>query len=157
MGPYPAGAIPFNWHHASLTVIELDVSIAFYQSAFGFELMFQEKGMSGQIQSMTGLPGLSCDLAQLRSDRPGMILELVAFNNVAAGREGNAPTSLGGGHVAFLVDDLDLAQRRCAELGATLLGEITDFASSRAAYFREPGGSFFELEEPRRNPAEAGA
>ncbi len=49
---------PIRWHHASLTVAELDPAIAFFEAVFGFEPLFIERGMREDIEVPTGRTGL---------------------------------------------------------------------------------------------------
>lgn len=138
------------WEHSSLAVDDLDRALAFYRVAFGYELVFEDRGMTGLIERVAGLPGLECDLAQLRLPGSQHGLELIAFRNpCAVGRE-RPPT----GHVAFQVVDLDRALKVVRELGAEQLGEVTVFPEGRSVYCREPAGSVFELCEVR--PGEVG-
>ena len=148
-----------SWHHTSLAVRDLDVATAFYRDAFGCELLFRERGMSRQIASMTGIDGLTCDLAQLRCARSEQVLELIAFRPpppAGALPPQSAPLRPGAAHVAFAVEDLDAALASVEALGAARLGRITEFSEGRSVYCREPAGSFFEMEELRAAPA-AGA
>ena len=137
-----------GWHHTSLAVKNLDQAMSFYKAAFGFEeVIFEERGMTDQIRSMVGLPGLTCDIAQLRSPFSGQILELKAFQHVPAGREDHGPTPAGAAHIALKVVDLNRALQEVRRLGAQPIGEITEFSDGRAVYCREPSGTVFELEE----------
>jgi predicted enzyme related to lactoylglutathione lyase len=58
-----------------------------------------------------------------------------------------APLRPGQAHVAFVVEDLDSALATVEALSAQRIGEIAIFPEGRAAYFVEPSGTFFELEE----------
>ena len=138
------------WHHTSLAVSDLDRAIDFYRRAFAYELLFEERGMAGQIARMTGIAGLTCDLAQLRSPISGHVLELIAFKGAAAGDP--RPLRPGAAHIAFYVDDLEAALSTVERLGAERLGEITQFDEGRSVYCREPAGSFFELEQVKHEP-----
>ncbi len=143
-----------GWHHTSLAVNNLDQAINFYKAAFGFkEEIFRERGMTNQIQSMVGLSGVTCDIAQLRSPFSGQILELIAFQHLPAGREEHGPTRAGTAHIALKVVDLDRALHEVRLLGAEPIGEITEFSDGRAVYCREPSGTVFELEESGTQPA----
>ena len=137
------------WHHSSLAVADLEAAVRFYREAFGFQVAFREDGMSDQIASMTGLAGLTCDLAQLRHPASGHVLELICFHG---GSEVAAPDPRplrpGAAHVAFFVDDLEAALARVEALGARRLGQITRFSDGLSVYCREPAGSFFEIEQP---------
>ncbi len=133
------------WHHTSLAVADLDKAVGFYVAAFGYRLAFEERGMTREIRRMTGRQCLSCDLAMLISPVSAQMLEIIAFKG--AGRALSLPLPPGSGHIAFQVASLDRAASHVRGLGAEMLGEVTEFPEGRAAYFREPGGSFFELEE----------
>lgn len=137
------------WHHSSLAVGDLDRAVDFYRRAFGFELLFAEKGMSDQIESMVGTSGLTCDIAQLRHARSDHLLELIAFRppGPQPAELADKPVVPGAAHVAFFVDDLAAAMRRVEDLGAVRLGKVTRFSDGRSIYYREPAGSFFEIEQ----------
>jgi catechol 2,3-dioxygenase-like lactoylglutathione lyase family enzyme len=141
MQPLTLGAS--KWSHSSLAVRDLDRAVNFYREAFGFELVFQARGMSDLIERIAGVDGLRCDLAQLRCGRSGHVLELIAFRNPAAAVDARPPV----GHVAFEVADVDPALAAVGALGAELVGEVTPFPEGRSVYCREPGGSVFELSE----------
>jgi len=128
--------------HASVTVTDIDRATAFYTAAFGFEPAFEARGLSGQIAAMTNLTGLTCDLAQLRHPRSGAVVELVAFRPRPT-QDATPPAA----HLAFTVAELVAAEAHVLGLGARRLGAIVAFAEGRAAYYREPAGSVFELEE----------
>ncbi len=136
-----------GWDHTSLAVANLDDALAFYQTAFGYETLFVERDMTAQIQRIVGLPGLRCDLAQLRSPISGHTLELIAFRAVPLGHENHGPTRVGAAHLAFTVRDLGAAVEEVRALGATMLGEATDFEDGRSVYCREPSGTVFELHQ----------
>src|SRR2546421_10210545 len=129
----PAAPVAWRWHHTSLAVSDLEQAVAFYQAAFGYEILFQDHGMTDLIQRIVGLAGLRCDLAQLRSPISGHTLELVAFHNVPAGHEDHGPTRVGAAHVAFEVENLDRALDTVRALGAELIGEITLLPEGRCA------------------------
>jgi catechol 2,3-dioxygenase-like lactoylglutathione lyase family enzyme len=133
--------------HASLAVTDLDRSLAFYQAVFGARIVLLERGMSDLIARTTGLPGLTCDLAQLSIGDGNALLELIAFHGVPAGREDDAPVRPGHGHICIGVTDLDDAIAIAESHGATPVGEIVAYPEGRAVYLRSPGGSVLELEE----------
>lgn len=133
--------------HASLAVRDLDRSLAFYTSLFGGTVMLHERGMGDLIQQTTGLPGIVCDLAQLRLPGAGVLLELIAFRDIPAGREDDAPVRSGHGHVCLGVADIDASLARAQGHGATPVGQVVTYPEGRSVYLREPGGSVLELEE----------
>jgi len=139
----PEEAAVVAWAHSCLAVDDLDRALAFYCEAFGYELVFEDRGMTDLIERVAGIPGLECDLAQLRLAGSEQLLELIAFRNPRDVRGGNPPS----GHVAFHVADLDRALEEVERLGAQKLGEVTTFPEGRSVYCREPAGSVFELSE----------
>jgi catechol 2,3-dioxygenase-like lactoylglutathione lyase family enzyme len=134
--------------HAGFAVADLDAAVEFYRRAFGYEVAFEDRGMTDLIRHVTGLPGLRCDLAQLR--RPGSdgLLELIAFRDVPYRGSHRAPVRPGQGHVGFEVDNLDEVIGRLQALGASLVGDVTLFPEGRSVYLREPSGTVVELDEP---------
>lgn len=136
--------------HVSLAVSDIDLSIAFYARAFGYEVAFIERDMAKEIRSMTGVETLSCHLAQLARADGGPRLELIEFH----GHDFTAqplPLAAGCGHVGYVADDLDGALREVVAAGAEPVGSITSFPEGRSTYCRAPGGSFFELLEMKES------
>ena len=138
------------WHHSSLAVGDLDMAMDFSRQAFGFDLVFRETDMTDQIASMVGVAGLTCDIAQLRNPQSDHVLELIAFRrpDPQPGAFGEKPIVPGAAHIAFYVDDLEATMRRVEALGAVRVGKVTQFSKGRSVYYREPAGSFFEIERP---------
>jgi predicted enzyme related to lactoylglutathione lyase len=137
-----------RWHHASLTVAEIDPAITFFGAVFGFEPIFIERGLSDDIAALTGKPGLSADFTQMRSDAYPLILELIAFHAEDDTRpRGDAlPWRPGAGHVAFHVDDFDSVVATVVAHGGTVMGRAIEFPGGRSIYCRTPGGAFIEIE-----------
>lgn len=137
-----------HWHHASLTVAEIDPAITFFGAVFGFEPMFIERGLADDIAALTGKQGLSADFTQMRAEGYPLILELIAFHAADDTRPaGDAlPWRPGAGHVAFHVDDFEGTVAAAVAAGARILGRAIDFPGGRAIYCEAPGGAFFEIE-----------
>lgn len=137
----------FRLAHASLAVDDVDRAVTFYSAAFGAHPVLVDHGMTDLIGRTVGVAGVGADLAQLRLPGTEQMIELIAFRGVPAGREDDAPTRVGHGHVCFEVDDLEAALAHVERLGAARVGEVVRFPEGRAVYVREPAGSVFELEE----------
>lgn len=139
---------PIRWHHASLTVRDIDPAIVFFREVFGFEPIFIERGMADDIAALTGRPGLICDFTQLRAERYPLILELIAFRSEIEDipPADPLPWRPGAGHVAFHVDDFEMTVARARAFGAAVLGRAIDFPGGRSIYCQAPGGAFFEIE-----------
>ncbi|MCB1495361.1 MAG: VOC family protein [Bauldia sp.] len=137
-----------DWEHSSLAVEDMDVAMRFFHAAFGFEEIFSERGMSGQIADITGSDGMTCNLVQLRQPNGSHVLELIAFTPADGRLEADPlPVRPGASHVAFKVADLAAATRAAEKLGAVVLGKRTSFDDGPAIYCRVPGGAFVELAE----------
>ena len=139
-----------SWDHTSLSVTDLDAAIRFYESAFGFRVVFEARGLTSQAASITGTPGMEFDLAHLISPLSPHRLELIQFSaSESPGSDGlsGAPTTPGAGHLSFVVENLEHAIAAVQALGARQLGSVTSFAEGRSVYFMEPSGTMIELEE----------
>jgi catechol 2,3-dioxygenase-like lactoylglutathione lyase family enzyme len=136
--------------HAGLATRDLDASLAFYCSAFGYVVVFRDDDLKDMVARLTDSPGLAVRLAQIR--RPGeAMVELLEFRPVdlpadappRACGDGHTPM----GHLAFAVSDIDKALVDLRAAGARPMGDIVMFPEGRCVYCREPGGTVFELEE----------
>jgi catechol 2,3-dioxygenase-like lactoylglutathione lyase family enzyme len=148
VGATGAAVGPVAWEHSSLAVDDMDRAAGFFRDAFGFEEIFSERRMAGQIESITGSPGMRCDLIQMRLPASRHVLELIAFAPAGGALPPDAlPVRPGASHVAFAVADLAAARRAVEALGAVVLGRLTKFDDGPAIYCRVPGGAFIELAE----------
>ena len=139
-----------SWDHTSLSVTDLDAAIHFYESAFGFRVVFEARGLTSQAASITGTPGMEFDLAHLVSPLSPHRLELIQFSArgvSGSGGPSGAPTTPGAGHLSFVVEDLEHAVAAVQALGARPIGSVTSFAEGRSVYLMEPSGTVVELEE----------
>ncbi|MBS3649383.1 VOC family protein [Pseudaminobacter sp. 19-2017] len=136
--------------HLSLAVSDLDAAITFFCEGLGFITHFIERGMTGQIASMLGLPEAGCDIAQLVCGGGDVRLELIAFRHEQVGRTLSHPMTPGMGHVAFRVDQFEATLARLYVLGAEQLGAITQFEAGKAVYLRTPFHAFLEVQEASR-------
>ena len=93
--------------HMSLAVNSIKKGIYFYTNVFEYRVIFEEDNMTKQIQSITGLKEISCNIAQLESDFIGNVLELIEFKNYKSiDTQINHPLYPGCEHVGFIVNDL---------------------------------------------------
>ena len=137
-----------NVDHFSLSVNDIKKGIYFYTNVFEYKIIFQEYNMTKQIQSMTGLKKISCNIVQLKSDFVSNKLELIEFKNYQTiNAEINHPIYPGCAHIGFIVNDLSKMLDIAVKYDARVLGEITNFETGRSIYCTEPSGTFFEMEE----------
>ena len=131
--------------HASLAVRDLDSSISFFGSVFGYHVLFVADDLADEVARLISRPGLTVRLAQIEAAE-APTLELIEFHDgheVPFSSEGPIPM----GHVAFAVIDIDGAVAAAESAGAKMLGAIVGFPEGRCAYLREPGGAVVEFEE----------
>ncbi|GAA1575059.1 VOC family protein [Leucobacter aridicollis] len=135
-------------HHHGLVVADLDQAVEFYSAELRFHEEFRVTNMGDLFQRTVGVPGITCDLVQLRNETADTRLELIRVHAVPAGLDPSLPVHVGVGHTAFLVTDIAAAVEATRRAGGEMLGEIVEFSEGPAAYLRSPGGIIFELEEP---------
>jgi catechol 2,3-dioxygenase-like lactoylglutathione lyase family enzyme len=142
-------SILYLWHHTSLAVRDVDLSLAFYCTAFNFSVVLDERGVTKTIESITGMPGLTCNLIQLRSPQSDHILELIEFSHPEQTLPAidERPVGPGAAHICYHVPDLYQTLEYIKSLGAICIGSVTKFDEGLSAYCQEPGGSFLEIEE----------
>jgi predicted enzyme related to lactoylglutathione lyase len=137
-----------NVDHISLAVNNIKKGIYFYTNVFEYRVIFEEDNMTKQIQSITGLKKISCNIVQLKSDFAGNKLELIEFKNYqSTNKEISHPLYPGCAHIGFIVKDLSKMIDIAIKYEARMLGEITNFETGKSVYFTEPSGTFFEMEE----------
>lgn len=137
-----------NVDHISLAVNSIKKGIYFYTNVFEYRVIFEEDNMTKQIQSITGLKEISCNIVQLKSDFIGNVLELIEFKNYKSiNTEISHPLYPGCAHIGFIVKDLSKMIDIAIKYEARMLGEITNFETGKSVYFTEPSGTFFEMEE----------
>jgi catechol 2,3-dioxygenase-like lactoylglutathione lyase family enzyme len=116
--------------HANMTVSDLDRSINFYSTLLGL-------GVRWQGTTNDGSPA-----AHVGDDR----CYLALFQATAPGKPPNDYASPGLNHIGFVVDNLDAARTRVAELGAQVHAEM-DYEPGRRVYLFDPDGIEVELVE----------
>ncbi|MBK0418917.1 VOC family protein [Leucobacter sp. CSA1] len=148
------GGLLRTWeqHHTGIVVADLDRDLEFYRTVLGYELTFMVRGMDDLYRRTVGVPGVSCDLAQLDNRATGTRIELIQVHDLPAGTDPSLPVHVGVAHTAYLVADIAAAAETIRAAGGEILGEIVEFEEGPAAYFRTAGGTVVELEE-HRNPS----
>jgi catechol 2,3-dioxygenase-like lactoylglutathione lyase family enzyme len=115
--------------HVNMSVLDLDVSAAFYAALFGLEVK-EEGNSGGQRWCIIGAPDrFYLCIGEMRgADR--FKAEGIHIN-----------------HVGFVVDDIDETIRRIRALGICLvMGDKTlDWPRSRSAYVTDPNGILIEI------------
>lgn len=139
-------------HHTSLTVSDLERSVAFY-TGLGLEVVLRQTPGGTYLQQITGFPDARIKQAHLSLPGGGHRLEL--FEYVSPPGQPVRPRTCdpGSTHLAFLVDDLDDTYARLSAQGVTFVSPpvtVDDGANvgAKGLYLRDPDGFTIELFEP---------
>ncbi|MCL9816174.1 VOC family protein [Natronocalculus amylovorans] len=132
-------------HHVGVTVTDLERSIAFYQSLFGFAVSARFSVSGEAFETAVAVPDARADFAHLDAD--GIRLELVSYTPSGADRLDSQLNDAGAVHIGFSVTDLD---RFYTELPADVepLSEPqTTETGTSILFLRDPDGTLIEVLE----------
>ncbi|WP_329416497.1 VOC family protein [Streptomyces sp. NBC_00704] len=139
--------------NVGIVVEEMEDAIAFFVE-LGMEVESRAEVEGRFADQCTGLEGVHCDIAMLRTPDGHSRLELAKYRSPAAISPGprNRPHNIVGTHrVMFAVDDIEDTVARLRPHGAELLGEIARFEDVfLLCYVRGPEGIIVGLAEQRR-------
>ncbi|MFD4633705.1 VOC family protein [Streptomyces sp. NPDC058284] len=136
--------------NVGIVVEDLDAAVAFFVE-LGMELEGRTQVEGLVADQCTGLDGVRCDIAMVRTPDGHSRLELAKYRSPRATGAGprNKPHNILGTHrVMFAVDDIKATVTRLIPHGAELLGEIARFEDSYLlCYVRGPEGIIIGLAE----------
>lgn len=151
--------------HVGFVVRDLDVSIRFYADGLGLRLRHRQTQDNDYTRSLVGYEDACLRIAQFQlpgADPPpsGHILELIEYQAPKGGPADRERNTIGAGHLAFLVDDIEAMTDRLAGLGAKPLNppaQITEGINKGgwAVYLHDPDGVSLELLQPRAVPQDS--
>jgi len=132
---------------------DLEAAIAFF-GELGLELEGKAQVEGLVADRTTGLDGVCCDIAMMRTPDGHSRLELAKYRTPAAigATPQNPPHNTVGMHrVMFAVDDIEDTVARLRTHGAELVGELAQYEDSyRLCYVRGPEGIIVGLAEQLR-------
>ncbi|MEV5613565.1 VOC family protein [Streptomyces sp. NPDC052225] len=141
--------------NVGIVVEDLDAAIAFFVE-LGLELEGRAEVQGLFADQCTGLDGVHCDIAMIRTPDGHSRLELARYRTpkaTAPERRDNPHNILGTHRVMFAVDDVENTLARLRPHGAELLGEIARFENSYLlAYIRGPEGIIIGLAQELGQP-----
>jgi len=124
--------------HVNLTVSDLGRSIDFYSRLLGLHVRWRrEAGVDLTAAAHVGTDEQYIAMFQAAPGTPRPVVDYEA---------------VGLNHFGFVVDDLDSARNRLADLGVTPHSEA-DYDPGRRLYFYDPDGTEVELVEYAPAPA----
>ncbi len=143
--------------HVGFVVGDLDASLRFYCEGLGLVLRHRQLQHYAYTSSLVGYPDAALEIAQLRlsdAEPPpsGHVLELICYEQPPSGPVDLERSTIGAGHLAFVVDDIFETAERLKTLGAKLINEpiyITEGINTggRAVYLYDPDGVCLELQQ----------
>lgn len=133
--------------NVGIVVEDLDAAIDFF-TELGLELEGRAPIEGDWADGVTGLREMRVEIAMLRTPDGHSRLELSRFlaPPVIADHRGAPVNSLGYLRVMFTVEDINETLARLEQRGATLVGEVVQYADSyRLCYIRGPEGILIGL------------
>jgi catechol 2,3-dioxygenase-like lactoylglutathione lyase family enzyme len=139
--------------NVGIVVEDMDAAIAFFVE-LGMELEGRAEVEGSVADQCTGLDGVRCDIAMVRTPDGQSRLELAKYRSpaVISAEPRNRPHNILGTHrVMFAVDDIEDTVARLRPHGAELVGEIARFEDSYLlCHLRGPEGIIIGLAEQLR-------
>ncbi|MFD5813968.1 VOC family protein [Streptomyces sp. NPDC059618] len=136
--------------NVGIVVEDMDAAVAFFVE-LGMELEGTATVEGPVADQCTGLEGVRCDIAMLRTPDGHSRLELAKYRSPAVISDvpRDRPHNVVGTHrVMFAVDDIEDTVARLRPHGAELVGEFARFEDSfLLCYLRGPGGIIVGLAE----------
>lgn len=140
--------------HVSVTVADLERSLAFYHDLLGIPVFGTGVEESPSVAAVTGAAGARFRYADLNLGS-GQILEILQYLSPKGTPHRPSVYDPGSGHLAVRVDDLDATLTRLGEAGIhprskpAVLSEPEWWAGARVVYVTDPDGVAVELVERR--------
>ncbi|MEU0133915.1 VOC family protein [Streptomyces sp. NPDC006296] len=136
--------------NVGIVVEDLDAAVAFFVE-LGMELEGRAEVEGPFADRCTGVDGVRCDIAMVRTPDGHSRVELAKYRNptaIGAGPHHRPHHVLGTHRIMFAVDDIEDTVARLRPHGAELLGGIARFEDSYLlCYVRGPEGVIVGLAE----------
>lgn len=136
--------------HVSVTVSDMDRSLAFYRDLLGMEEIERHRLEGETISRMAGKDDVIMQVVRLQApETPGLLLDLQEYvkpkGKVSDGKLGD----VGHSHICFGVPNLAEAFRELETAGVTFVSDPVSFdlgwAIVHVVFFEDPDGYILEL------------
>lgn len=141
-----------NVRHTGIVVANLEGALSFWCNAFGFRVVKRMEESGAYLDAMLGLVQARATTVKLAAP-DGRMVELLHFHShpdrpVWQG----TPFSTGFTHMAFTVEDIELACQRLRGMGAEFFAppQVSPDGNVKVTYGSGPEGMLFELVEELR-------
>jgi catechol 2,3-dioxygenase-like lactoylglutathione lyase family enzyme len=141
-------------HHLSITVADIERSLAWYTQVLGLELLTRQRNDSAYAGTIVGMDDVVLEIAFLAlPDTEQVRLELIEYVRPRGPRTELATNTPGVAHAAFEVADIEAALARLAAAGTEPVNPPVEIDKGvnrgmRACYLRDPDGFTIELMQP---------
>lgn len=140
-------------NHTGITVSNLERSLEFWQTVFGFEFSHRAHQSGEMAEQITGVKGAELELAVVKASG-GHKIELLEYL-APADRKKHVdlrPCDVGHVHVALTVENLEPLLQKIAKSGWKAAGKPQTLptgpnAGKRVIYVRDPDGTTIEFME----------
>jgi catechol 2,3-dioxygenase-like lactoylglutathione lyase family enzyme len=138
--------------HVSLTVSDLDRSLAFYRDLLGMDEVERHRLEGETISTMAGKPGVVLEVVRLAwPQTEGILLDLQRYVTPAGSVSDAQLGDVGHSHVCFGVDEILNACRELRSSGVDLVSDPVEFELEsgvlRVVFLKDPDGNVVELVE----------
>jgi len=144
-----------EFHHAGLTVSDIEKSIHFYRDLLGMLLVGRRECVTADyISRQTGYEELQLSVASFRVEEDSrQSLEVVQYLNHVGEPSDQATNRPGNSHHCFLVDDLETCVGELKEAGVRFQSDPVLITAGpneggKVIYFYDPDGHPLELFQP---------
>ena len=146
--------LPAKYVHTNLIAEDWQALANFYQQLFGCIPVPPERDYQGEkLEAGSGIPGAHLRGVHLRLPGygdDGPTLEIFNYN-ILESRQETVVNRPGFGHIAFSVEDVQVAQKSVLQAGGRAVGEIVTLQVATGAkvtwcYVTDPEGNLIELQ-----------
>jgi len=139
-----------NLNHIGFVVQNLNNAVSFYRDVIGLTLIRSVERKGSSISQILGYEDTHIKAALMDLGNHCM-LELIEYLSPRPGsRPSNERAVLGGAHIAFNVDNIEITFNQLVRGGAVSLNPPSEVAPGRqVCYMQDPYGNWIELIEDK--------